>query len=310
MWSRYSLLHYEICWLETASSNLLPRAKFSMFDTASAFIETISEYLVPSLFSLVGILIGGVVGWMLRSKIGRGGIGSHMTKGVPALPKQSSPIRPINSSESQVVAEINLELEKIEEDLALFPARLNAFSLQEKLSSILRRLTLIRHSTRGFAAPKPPTRIASIAAPEPPILEPMVPRTFSQDFADMYNAARDDREVRNEFWAKFQFDQLGNRNTTDQRLGRTNAHDFRTSESMGDFIAVKNPENGIYLVVPSFTIAVDDTSFRFGGLEAAFSCDFSPGSTYQKFKVIGPAEFSRDGERWFVKSKGELLLVA
>lgn len=289
-----------------------------MLEGTPTFIDSISNYSVPLLFGLGGILVGGAASWLLslRNRGGAKPFSSHKINSGDGQNVNKTPtFRPISSTESQLVAQIEQALAKVERHLAVASAPLRAFSLEEKLRSALHRLTLIAQAAETAVNRRPqidvgPRDDSEVLGDTRAILETTPTRTFLEDFRDLYNTAHDDRGARNEFWGKFSVLQLGNRNTTDQRMGRVHEPDFRTTESLGDFIAVQDADGDDYLVVPSFTIAVDDTSFRFGGLEAAFSCDFQSGATYQSFKVVQPARFARDADRWLIRSKGELQLLA
>jgi hypothetical protein len=293
-----------------------------MSEFASSFVETASNYLAPFAFGIAGLIVGGLLvwtfGWKKASRPTRSTVRTTQTGATQST-------RAIDFAESQLLGQIVSELGKIEANLSITAAaRPNPPALKDKLSSFLERLDSIRSSTQKLRVdPAEPAAVvanfestpeASASSlrelPEWTFIAPPKPRTFAEEFTDMYNSARDDRDTRNEFWRKYQLAQLGNRNTTDQRMGRASGPDFRTSESLGDFIAVRDLDGENYLVVPSFTVSVDDTSFRFGGIEAAFSCDFAPGSTYQSFAVNTPARFNRDGDNWVVVSRGELLLHA
>jgi hypothetical protein len=186
--------------------------------------------------------------------------------------------------------------------------------IEEKLERILRRLQAINSAThqgvRGGPEHTPnekPVGELNHAGFQADNYSVPRTRTFREEFVESYNRAREDREARNTFWNKYQAIQIGNRNASEQRMGRTTVTDFRTSD-VGDFIGILNSGAETYLVVPNFSLFIDDTSFRYGGVEAAFECDFLPGSSYQRFQVIAPAEFTLNDDKWSLRTEGRLLL--
>lgn len=262
---------------------------------------------MPAIVGVIFMAAGVFLGWWAGKKKGVNTPRYQTSVRLNHAPPTAG-VRPINSEESETIRQIAEQLDKIEKNLnPNAPTVPPGFSLKDKLNGLLSRLKAVSAALPQTLAGDLRSESGFDVAPAP--FAPATIRTFSEEFTDMYNTARDHRDARNEFWGKFKLSQLGNRNTSDQRMGRTNETDFRTSESVGDFIAAESPDTGYYLVVPSFNVTIDDTSFRFGGIEAAFSCDFTLGSTYQNFKVNTPAEFSRTGDTWIVKSKGELLLL-
>jgi len=228
-------------------------------------------------------------------------------------PNQSASI---SVAAEETILEIGKVLTSIEANLWGSPPPRKPMG--KPLVLILERLNQIRLKTETDRRLSP--EIKTDGALETPIVSPSlsldptehaaVPqnRSFAEEFVEIYNKARENKEVRDAFWNKFNSIQIGNRNASEQRMGRTTETDFRKTD-VGDFLAVKNDGPGTYLVVPHFTLVIDDTSFRFGGVDAAFECDFSPGESHQQFKVIKTAEFVNDGDTWTRRSRGRLQFI-
>ncbi len=281
-----------------------------MLESVVNFLEWTSDYILQVSIAIAALLLGGIAGWLMYAKLARkNNLGkTYVSQGTYG----ESPRRAPSYEDTILVENISSELDKIEANLSIQrnfgpnrPAHV------EKLRSTLLRLQTIAHTIRNkeTTAPSLGREAVMELSRDPDVIPtPAEPPSFEQEFTEMYNSARDDKQMRDAFWSKYQLAQLGNRNTTDQRMGRASSHDFRTADSLGDFIAVEDSFAGAYLVVPSFTMSVDDTSFRFGGLDAAFACNFEAGVTYPNFTVLVPAKFSRNIESWDVATRGQLEL--
>ncbi|MBK8464910.1 MAG: hypothetical protein IPL32_03685 [Chloracidobacterium sp.] len=262
-----------------------------------------------------GILVGGIIvafgGWRLWPRFKPRRPAKPDFRPVSPAP---IPHRPIPKPET--ISQIDNVLTLIERDLwdaGSIPTQ--SKHGEEILERILARLNQIRLKTsrslnREFKSPPAFGELIVTPSWSPSSVQntpsPPVP-TFAEEFVEMYNRARENKEERNLFWGKFHVIQIGNRNASDQRLGRTTEADFRRTD-VGDFLAVQNAEAGTYLVVPHFTLVIDDTSYRYGGVAAAFECDFTPGASHQQFQVFTPAEFANVGDTWIPKNPGKLSL--
>lgn len=190
-------------------------------------------------------------------------------------------------------------------------------SAEARMSEIRSRLKNIDDNLRpGRDLPKPVPAESTAPLTQLPDIDPgpvdlrpvdLSPRPFSQSFAEAYNQARIDREARNSFWTRFQTTQLGNRNATEQRMGRAAESDFRTA-SPGDFLAIADDSN-YFLVVPNFGTVIDETSVKYGGVGDAFKVDMSPGTSYQNFQLLEPAKFRKNGDHWSIVSPGRIDVV-
>jgi hypothetical protein len=286
-----------------------------MFESGAGYFENLPDYAVYTLIVLPSLAVGAVGGWIAARKIPNENQRRLQFTNLPV--KQSLPGKPLGSKQSQQFEQIMIELRKIEESLGIKsdsvtrtrpPGEPTGIVL-DRLKSISSAIpeakkTDLHELPQGLESGEIETDTITSNT------KYVAPRTIAEEFTEMYNTARENRDVRNGFWQKFQTFQMGNRNASDQRMGRTNEPDFRTSDSTGDFIAVEDSQRAMYLVAPNFTVSVDDTSIRFGGLGVAYKCEFMPGSSYHSFNIVEPATFSRDGDKWTLITRGKLQLLS
>lgn len=129
------------------------------------------------------------------------------------------------------------------------------------------------------------------------------------DLKDYYNLGVNNRSARPYFWDKYpEVFRIGNKNAVEQALGISSKTEFREVAN-GDFLAIENPKDGNYLVVPQFDITIENTTYQEGGIGVAFICqNYDPASSYSNVKVVRPAIFERNGDKWKLIKEGELIL--
>ena len=110
------------------------------------------------------------------------------------------------------------------------------------------------------------------------------------------------------FGEKYSITRIGNNNAVAQRMGEVSEPDFRESGN-GEFLAVQDTDNQIYLVVPQFDTTVTSSTYNEGGIGFAFECrNYNPESSYSIANVESPAIFQLDREKWLLTTPGSLTL--
>lgn len=230
----------------------------------------------------------------------------------------SSSTDPFGSVDSKPLEEVDLLLSNLEKKIGIVVGKsiFHGLSAESRISQIRNRLKRINSALpdTGRATVSESTAEIREELPYLPDLQPEPEqysfyKSFAGNLVESYNLARSDRSARNSFWSEFQAEQIGNRNATEQRMGRASSSDFRTS-SPGDFLAVPDKDLAGYLVVPNFATVVDETSVRYGGIGEAFDIQIMPGSSFQNFRLLEPARFSKNGDSWVLTSPGRIDLMA
>ena len=156
----------------------------------------------------------------------------------------------------------------------------------------------------------PETHIKSWNEEEPYRIIPVPHSDDALDnLAELYNQSVNDRSARQTFWDKYpNIFRIGNINAVDQSLGKATEIEFQEVPN-GDFLAIENPIDKKYMVVPQFDITIKDTTYQEGGISFAFNCDnYVPSYSYSNVKVHSPAVFNRSGDKWNLSKKGNLIL--
>lgn len=126
---------------------------------------------------------------------------------------------------------------------------------------------------------------------------------------ELYNCAVTDTAAREQFREQYQPLRLGTVNAVERRQNPTIEAEYRGT-SDGDFFAFAIPGKNEYAVVPRLGLTIEAVSYNAGALGEVFSKTqgHDPKLFYSRYRVVEPARFKRDGERWELLSPGELDL--
>lgn len=125
---------------------------------------------------------------------------------------------------------------------------------------------------------------------------------------ELYNRAVTDTEAREQFRDRHMPIRFGTVNAVERRQNPTLDPEFREATD-GDFFAFAIPGRKEYAVMPRLGLTIESVSYGAGALGKVFDCPrYEPGLFYSRYRVRRPATFNRDGDRWELRSPGELDL--
>lgn len=128
---------------------------------------------------------------------------------------------------------------------------------------------------------------------------------------DLYNSAITDSMGREQFREHYQPTRIGTVNAVERRQNPTTVitPQFRETTD-GDFFAFELSAHR-YAVTPRLGLTVGAVSYNAGALGEMFgNPNYDPAQSYSRYRVLKPAIFKRDGDRWELIEAGRLDLGA
>lgn len=129
----------------------------------------------------------------------------------------------------------------------------------------------------------------------------------ARDIIELYNRAVTDSSAREQFREEYQPLRVGTVNAVERRQNPTIEAEFREATD-GDFFAFKLHGNE-YAVVPRLGLTIEAITYNAGALGQVFGHPtYDPKLFYSRYRVQRPAIFRCDGDRWMMRSPGNLDL--
>lgn len=130
------------------------------------------------------------------------------------------------------------------------------------------------------------------------------------EVVESYNRAVIDTSLRQDFRERYQPIIFGTVNAVERRQNPTLDAEFREA-THGDFFAFAIPGENRYAVVPRFGLTIQAVSYNAGAVGKVFGePSYDPALCYSRYRVRRAAIFKRDGDRWELRSPGDLELGA
>ncbi len=129
-----------------------------------------------------------------------------------------------------------------------------------------------------------------------------------EEIVEIYNRAVNDPFERERLRERYTAVRVGTVNAVERRQNPTIKAEYREA-SDGDFFAYPIGR-GVYVVVPSLGLTIEAVGYTAGALGVVFgrTQGYDPQRFYSSYRVLQPALFKCEGDRWELISPGELEL--
>jgi hypothetical protein len=129
-------------------------------------------------------------------------------------------------------------------------------------------------------------------------------------FIEDYNNAAQNEEFRISFMKTYQPVRLAITNVMERKRGNASELTFEKQDD-GDFLAIDfgrfSPQG--YLVVPRFTLIINDTLYETGAMGKVYKCEgYAANMRYKLIVLLKPARFQRDETGWALNVRGYIRL--